>query len=113
MNDLTKIFGVNCFQDGQVLVIRKSDLPFLIASSNNSAQALFIALLLRSLYSLSGYIKVNDGILKANNKILVLSFPSNRFNVFEWNELEVVRKNKTLYLRKQLIFEFYSSYEND
>jgi hypothetical protein len=60
MNQLTlqQIFGVNVFQDGQVLRINKSDLPLLTPSAENSAESLLIAILLKSLENFQG--KIND-----------------------------------------------------
>ncbi len=44
---LTQIFGANATQSSTDIVIRKSDLTGLTASSNNSAESLLVAILLK------------------------------------------------------------------
>lgn len=47
-NTLQQLFGANATQDNQSLVIRKSDLPGLTPSVNNTAESLLVAILLQS-----------------------------------------------------------------
>jgi hypothetical protein len=58
--DLTNAFGDNFYQDNEKIIIRKSDLLGLISSSNNSAESLLIALLLR-------FRDMFEGVLTDNN----------------------------------------------
>jgi hypothetical protein len=47
-NTLQQLFGTNAMQDNQSLVIRKSDLPLLTPSLNNTASSLLVAILLQA-----------------------------------------------------------------
>jgi hypothetical protein len=46
---LARFFGKNASQDATKLYIQKSDLPYLTATENNTAESLFVALLLKVL----------------------------------------------------------------
>lgn len=50
---LTQVFGANAVQDATTLTISKSDLIELTASSSNTAESLFVAMLLKAKAHLS------------------------------------------------------------
>lgn len=47
-NPLQQLFGANATQNSQLLIIRKSDLPGLTLSANNTAESLLAAILLQA-----------------------------------------------------------------
>ncbi|MBD2344173.1 hypothetical protein [Anabaena subtropica] len=51
---LAQLFGVNVFQDGQVLIIAKSDLPGLTPSASNTSESLLVAILLKAFENFQG-----------------------------------------------------------
>jgi hypothetical protein len=61
MNQLTlqQLFGVNFYQDGQVLRINKSDLS-LTPAITNTAESLLVAILLKALDNFQGKITTED-----------------------------------------------------
>jgi hypothetical protein len=61
-NTLTQLFGANATQDNQSLVIRKSDLPGLTPSSNNTAESLLVAILLQTWNEFEGLLVDETGV---------------------------------------------------
>ncbi|BAT53775.1 hypothetical protein NOS3756_27380 [Nostoc sp. NIES-3756] len=79
---LQQLFGVNCSQDGQVIVIQKSDLPLLTPSANNTAESLLVAILLKAFENFQGQLtdpqgnKITDpngNTINYNNSTLYLT----------------------------------------
>lgn len=58
---LQQLFGTNAVQDNQSLVIRKSDLPGLTPSANNTAESLLVAILLQAWYEFEGLLVDETG----------------------------------------------------
>jgi hypothetical protein len=60
-NTLQQLFGTNAMQDNQSLVIRKSDLPLLTPSLNNTASSLLVAILLQAWNEFEGLLVDESG----------------------------------------------------
>lgn len=112
---LQQLFGVNCSQDGQVLIIKKSDLPGLTPSANNTAESLLLAILLNALRNFSGYLKDenNQPITDENNNPIEFDNSEifEKIRIFRWED-NLIDRNSLIYIRYTLVIEFFTAYEN-
>ncbi len=109
---LQQLFGVNAFQDGQVLQIKKSDLPLLTPSVNNSSESLLVAILLKVLENFSNEIldSNNQPILDSDNKLILRSGELfDDLNVFRWQDV-LIKRGEILFVRKTIVVESVKEY---
>ncbi len=112
---LQQVFGVNSTQDGQVLVISKSDLILLTPSSNNTAESLLIAILLNALRNFKGIIEDENyqPITDENSKPIEFdnSEAFELLKIFRWDS-KLIQTNYGIKVRDTLVIEVYTPYEN-
>lgn len=119
MNQLTlaQLFGVNCSQDGQVLVINKSDLPGLTPSSNNTAESLVVAITLKALENFQGTItdEYNNAITDEYNNTITYNNTEqfSAVDLFLWASYLEARSILNVVIRHQLIIHFYTLYDSN
>lgn len=110
---LQQVFGNNASQYADNLIIHKSDLPELIPSSTNSAESLFIALLLQVLQIFEGTItdENNNPITDENNNQITYGNDDNAefLNVSLFNTYYQERDN-ILMITFNLVCKNYSLY---
>lgn len=112
---LAQLFGVNVFQDSQILRINKSDLPLLTPNINNTAESLLVAILLNALRNFSGTItdENNQTITDENNNSIEFD---NRglyrdISIFRWDD-QLISKDNILCTRKTIIIHEFINYED-
>lgn len=114
---LVQLFGVNAFQDGQVLIINKSDLPGLTPLANNTAESLLVAIILKSLENFQGTIKdeYNNAITDEYNNVITYD-NTNQFSavdLFLWASYLESRVMLNVVICHQLIIHFYTLYDSN
>ncbi|MBH8575459.1 hypothetical protein I8752_21090 [Nostocaceae cyanobacterium CENA369] len=112
---LTQIFGAGATQDSQYLVIPKSDLPGLTPSSNNTAESLVVALLLKALENFEGVLTDENGntITDENNNPITYYQGDwvELMRVFQWNSSYIKERLGNYYLTNTLVAENFAVYE--
>lgn len=95
LDSLNIFFGVNASQDSDCLYINKSDLIGLTSTSNNQAESLLVAILLKAL---SNFPVIDEEGIEFD-----------KLNVFRWND-SIVVKNNFYYVRSTLVIEGFTDY---
>jgi hypothetical protein len=108
---LIQLFGVNAFQDGQILKIQKSDLPLLTPSINNTAESLLVAIVLKALENFEGSLTTEtddfitdefDNPVTFNNGDIFTTLYA-----FNWNPYIAERLNSYV-ARNSVIIQFFT-----
>lgn len=115
MLTLAQIFGANAYQDGQVLVITKSDLPLLTPSDNNTSESLLVAILLHVLKNFIAEIATSNNLVLATEsgkRLAINNINLYNLEVFKW-ETHIINRKKILFIRNTIVIRIYEVYEND
>ncbi|WP_179047829.1 hypothetical protein [Nostoc sp. TCL26-01] len=109
---LQQLFGVNSSQNSQTLTINKSDLNLLTPSSNNTAESLLTAILLKSLENFQGYIEDENNIPITDENDTPISFDNKNaytfLRIFNWQEFFAKRNNQQ-FIRKTIVIDTYEA----
>ena len=93
------LFGEGFYQDAEVIRINKSDLP-LTASTNNTAQSLLVALLVKAMGVFSGVLQDSNGNVLTNENDEPLEFDNSalyeRLNVSLWSAYPQVKRGNSV-----------------
>jgi hypothetical protein len=107
---LQQLFGVNAIQNGQTLIINKSDLPLLMPVTNNTAESLLVAILLKALSNFSGNIldSNNQPILDSNNQPITFdnSEAYELLKVITWQPYQIIRSSQPYVINQIIIFTY-------
>jgi hypothetical protein len=112
MNQLTlqQLFGVNATQDGQILRINKSDLP-LLTPGNNTAESLFVAIVLKALENFEGFITSDSDEFITDEFCNPITFNNGDMftglYVFNWNPYITERLNSYV-VRSSVIIQIFT-----
>lgn len=101
-----RFFGIGFNQDTRYIYIKKADLPFLESTTNNTAQSLLVALLMRvmlyesnNLISLVNVYKWSTSFLKSQTEASILNTLIVEINVpvkYKYVNVEIVNANNSL-----------------
>ncbi|MBH8561648.1 hypothetical protein I8748_05550 [Nostoc sp. CENA67] len=113
---LQQLFGVNAIQDSQTLVIQKSDLSVLTPRSDNTAESLLTAILLKSLENFEGTLTDENNNLITDENNYPIEYSQDDYyellKVFEWEEKYFKKRNQIDYFADTLIIQEFDVYED-
>lgn len=111
---LAQLFGVNAVQDDQYLIINKNDLPLLTPDTNNSAESLLVAVTLKALANIQGFLETENGEILTDENDNPLTFNNQDYyslNLFRWQDA-IIKINDYLIVRNTIFLESFTLYEN-
>lgn len=116
MNQLTlqQLFGTGAIQDAQVLRIDKSDLTMLTPLTNNTAESLLVALLLKAFENFIGILTTENDIPITDDDGNSITYDQgDRFYEFvEFMPWEpYIEQRQALVIRNTIIMHSFISYE--
>lgn len=110
---LQKIFGSNATQNIDELVIKKSDLSTigLTATTNNRAEQLLVAILIKALSNFQGFLIDEEGNLMSDENNKLLGYDNKEIyeylEMFLWNEY-LTERNDNVFLTKAIVMHSYA-----
>lgn len=107
---LQELFGASATQSANVLTIQKADLPYLVASANNRAEQLLVALILNAQSAFEGVLVDETGDTITDEKGESISYDNSEsydFVVKYWRQI-FTQRNGYLYLNKQFVVFYYA-----
>lgn len=109
---LQQMFGANVYQDSNSLVIKKSDFSNLVASGDNKAESLLIAILLKVFNSSEIYLTdTNDKRLNdAANNFISNKYKISDFTSFTYWKRYYFKQNNQNYLADTFIVQLHEPY---
>jgi hypothetical protein len=111
--NLQKIFGINATQTVDELIIKKSDLSMigLTATTNNRAEQLLVAILLKALSNFQGFLIDEEGNLMSDENNKLLGYDNKGvyeyLEMFLWNEYPTKRTD-SVFLTKTIVMHSYA-----
>ncbi len=102
----TQCFGTGATQDSQFLIIQKSDLPGLIADSNNRAEQLLAALLFKIHLEFEGVLTDPQGQAVIDPKGISITYDNSGLyellNFFRWDR-QFINRNNQPYIQDTIV----------
>lgn len=108
---LEQLFGVNAIQTSQSLTITKADLPFLTPSSNNTAESLLAAIVLKVLENFRFAITNENSQYITDENGQFIEFDNGDFipslYVFRWDSI-IAQRDENYYIRDTIVIQDYT-----
>lgn len=107
-----ELFGVNAVQTADEVIIKKSDLSAvgLTPTANNSAEQLFVAILLQALSTFQGYLTDESGNIITDENNAPIGYDNRQLyeflEMFRW-DVYAKERNDNVYLTETIILESY------
>jgi hypothetical protein len=109
---LAQVFGLNANQSSGQLVILKSDLPGLTPGSNNRAEQLLVALLLKVAEQFEGNLTDPSGQVVTDNQNNAITYDNSklyeRMKIFYWKRQFTTREQQSYSLDTFVIDTFFA-----
>ena len=106
----TQCFGTGATQDSQFLIIQKSDLPGLIADSNNRAEQLLAAILFKIHEYFEGVLTDPQGQAVVDSTGVIITYDNSGFyellKLFRWDR-QFINRNQQPYVQDTIVCQFF------